>query len=63
MNTYTQTMQLDNDHDDNHFFDDQALSVLSLQELNMVSGGANCSYLGVIDYSTMTCHESRNYSC
>ena len=49
MNTYTQTMQLDNDHDDNHFFDDQALSVLSLQELNMVSGGANCSYLGVID--------------
>ena len=61
MNTYTQTMQFD--HDDNHFFDDQALSVLSLQELDMVSGGANCSYLGVQDWKLMMSYPTRNYSC
>ncbi len=63
MNTLTQTMQLDNDHDNNHFFDDEALSVLSLQELDRVSGGANCSYAGVQDWNRMQSYESRNYSC
>lgn len=45
---------------DNNFFD---VKTLSAEELQAVSGGANCSYLGVQDWGSMTSYCSRNYSC
>jgi|APDOM4702015248_1054824.scaffolds.fasta_scaffold527481_2 hypothetical protein len=36
---------------------------MSSEEFDLVSGGANCSYLGVQDYKLMQSYESRNYSC
>lgn len=38
-------------------------AVMSIEEVLLVSGGANCSYLGVQDYKLMQSYESRNYSC
>ena len=53
-----------NDHQDdnnnNHFFDVQALSS---EDIDAVSGGANCSYSGAYDYNLGMCYETRNYSC
>ncbi len=48
---------------DNHFFDVETPLVLSGEELQAVSGGANCSYLGVQDWKLMMSYSSRNYSC
>ena len=36
---------------------------MSFEEFELVSGGANCSYLGVQDYKLLQSYESRNYSC
>ena len=60
MNADTQQTQPNHDHDDNHFFDVVALSP---QELDMISGGVPCSYLGVHDYRLMMSYATRNYSC
>lgn len=45
---------------DNHFFDAE---ILCAEEITAVSGGANCSYLGVQDWKLMMSYSSRNYSC
>ena len=45
---------------DNSFFDIQALRA---DEIEAVSGAANCSYLGVQDWRLMMSYASRNYSC
>lgn len=59
MNNFINNDRQDDD-DDNHFFDVQALSS---EDLDGISGGANCSYLGVYDYGLMMSYSSRNYSC
>ena len=61
MNDVTKTAQ--NIDGNNHFFDLQMLTELNKEELNAVAGGANCSYLGVQDWGSMTSYCSRNYSC
>jgi hypothetical protein len=48
------------DDNDNHFFDVQALNS---EDLDAISGGANCSYSGGYDYNLGICYETRNYSC
>ena len=60
MNANTQQTQPNHDHDANHFFD---VVALSSQELDMISGGVPCSYLGVHDYRLMMSYATRNYSC
>jgi hypothetical protein len=45
---------------ENHFFDVQALRA---DEIDAVSGAANCSYLGVQDWKLMMSYATRNYSC
>jgi hypothetical protein len=59
MNNFLKNDQQDND-DDNHFFDVQALSS---EDLDAIAGGYPCSYLGVYDYTKMVSYASRNYSC
>ena len=59
MNKFINTEQQD-DNDDNHFFDVQALSS---EDLDAICGAANCGYLGVHDYGLMMSYSTRNYSC
>lgn len=59
MNSLFNNDQQDHNND-NHFFDVQALSS---EDIDAVSGGANCSYSGAYDYNLGMCYETRNYSC
>jgi hypothetical protein len=59
MNKFINNDQQD-DNDDNHFFDVQALSS---EDLDVISGGYPCSYSGGYDYNLGMCYETRNYSC
>ena len=60
MNSLPDNMPFDTDHDDNHFFDDQAPSVLSLHELFIISGSVPCGYFGVEDQKFILSYASRN---